>query len=183
MAGCRGVTMGQRSVLDERTLILNVTYQALSIVSVRRAILLVIADKAETLHEGGRRLRSERLDYAAPTVVRLLYHVKAPYRRAPLHRRGVFVRDGHVCQYCGRAAECLDHVHPRSKGGPHTWENVVACCRACNVAKGDTLPAESQFRLSRAPWAPESLAVAAAVRGVIPREWDVYLPSLLSLSA
>lgn len=174
----------RRSVLAQRTLVLNVTYQPLSIVSVRRAILLVVTDKAETIHAGDGRLRSERLELPAPTVVRLRYHVRAPYRRrAPLHRRAVFARDSHECQYCGRAAECLDHVHPRSKGGPHTWENVVACCKACNVAKGDTLPADSRFRLRRAPYAPEPLAVAAALRGEMPNEWETYLPQLLPMSA
>jgi len=172
------------SVLTDRTLVLNVTYQPLSIVSVRRALLLVIADKAETLHEGDGAVRSERLQLSAPSVVRLRYHVTAPYRRrAPLHRRAVFTRDGHECQYCGRAAECIDHVHPRSKGGPHAWENVVACCRSCNVAKGDTLPADSRFRLRRTPYAPEPLAVAAALKGRSPDEWDTYLPALLPMTA
>ena len=172
------------SVLTERTLVLNVTYQPLSIVSVRRAVLLVVADKAEIIHESGRTVSSERLALPVPTVVRLRYHVRAPYRRrAPLHRRAVFARDGHRCQYCGRPAECLDHVHPRSKGGPHTWENVVACCKSCNVAKGDTMPEESRFRLGRRPYAPEPLAVAAALKGKAPADWDAYLPSLLPLSA
>ncbi len=184
LAGGVGMSRDQCSVLSERTLVLNVTYQPLAIVSVRRAVLLVLADKAETVHEGARVLRSERLELAVPSVVRLRYHVRAPYRRrAPLHRRAVFARDGHVCQYCGRPAECIDHVHPRSKGGAHAWENVVACCRSCNVAKGDTLPAESRFRLRRAPYAPEPLAVAAALKGGTPQEWATYLPSLLPLTA
>ena len=172
------------AVLTDRTLVLNVTYQPLSIVSVRRALLLVIADKAETLHEREGVVRSERLQMAAPSVVRLRYHVSTPYRRrAPLHRRAVFARDGHECQYCGRAAECIDHVHPRSKGGPHSWENVVACCRSCNVAKGDTLPDESRFRLPSRPYAPEPLAVAAAIKGRTPDEWGTYLPALLPMTA
>lgn len=173
----------QCSVLAERTLVLNVTYQPLSIVSVRRAILLVVSEKAEIVHEGAGRLRSEHLELPAPSVVRLQYHVRAPYRRrAPLHRRAVFARDDHVCQYCGAVAECIDHVHPRSKGGPHSWENVVACCRSCNTAKGDTLPAHSRFRVPRTPYAPEPLAVAAALRGSTPHEWNPYLPALSPIS-
>ncbi|MDG2114794.1 MAG: HNH endonuclease [Actinomycetota bacterium] len=184
MAGRRGMSRGRRSLLSERTLVLNVTYQPLSIVSVRRAVLLVIGDKAEIVHEGTGRLRSERMSVAVPSVVRLQYHVRAPYRRrAPLHRRAVFARDGHTCQYCGAAAECIDHVHPRSKGGPHSWENVVACCRSCNAAKGDTLPAHSRFRVSHAPYAPEPLAVAAALKGATPDEWQSYLPALSRVSA
>ena len=168
-----------RSVLSERTLVLNVTYQPLSITTVRRALLLVLAGKADVIHARPRSIRSERLTMSAPSVVRLTYHARVPYRRrAPLHRRAVFARDAFRCQYCGSRAECIDHVYPRSRGGEHTWENVVACCRTCNVGKGDTLPSQSRYRLRRPPYAPEPLAVVAAMRGDAPVEWTDYLPSL-----
>lgn len=166
-------------LLTERALVLNVTYQALSIVAVRRAVLMVIGGRAEVVHAGAGVVRSERLRIPVPSVVRLHHHVRAPFRRrAPLHRSAIFVRDGNRCQYCGRAAECIDHVHPRSKGGAHDWENVVACCRACNVAKGDSLPGEGSFSPSCRPYAPEPLAVDAALRSRVPTEWHDYLPSL-----
>ena len=181
---CEVMSEDRGSVLAERTLVLDVGYRPLSIVSVRRALLLVLADKAEVIHATQRELRSEKLEIFAPSVARLQYQVGAPYRRrASLHRKAVFARDHYLCQYCGRRAECIDHVHPRSKGGEHTWENVVACCRSCNVAKGDTLPEHSQFRLRRVPHAPEPMAVAAALRTGVPPEWDTYLPNRLSLSA
>ena len=172
------------SVLAERTLVLDVGYRPLSIVSVRRALLLLLADKAEVIHESQNVVRSEKLEFFAPSVARLRYHVGAPYRRrAALHRKAVFARDDYLCQYCARRAECIDHVHPRSKGGEHIWENVVACCRICNVAKGDTLPEHSRFRLRRVPYAPEPIVVAAALRRGAPPEWNIYLPNLLPLSA
>jgi 5-methylcytosine-specific restriction endonuclease McrA len=178
------MSKGRGSVLAERTLVLDVGYRPLSIISVRRALLLVLAHKTEVIHASQYVVRSEKLEIFAPSIVRLRYQVGAPYRRrAPLHRRAVFARDDYLCQYCGRRAECIDHVHPRSKGGEHTWENVVACCRTCNVAKGDTLPEHSQFRLRRVPRAPEPMAVAAALRRGVPPEWDIYLPNRLSLSA
>ncbi|WP_419923161.1 HNH endonuclease [Candidatus Poriferisodalis sp.] len=168
-----------RSVLAERTLVLNVTYQPLSITTVRKALLLVLAGKADVIHSGSGRIRSPRMSIAAPSVVRLNYHARAPYRRrAPLHRRAVFARDSYRCQYCGDRAECIDHVHPRSRGGEHTWENVVACCRACNVGKGDSLLGDGRFRLRHVPYAPEPLAVVAAMRGGAPQEWKDYLPKL-----
>src|SRR5215217_1857451 len=81
----------------------------------------------------GNVFHSERAAFPEPSVVRLSYFVKVPYQaRVALNRRAVFARDGHRCQYCGAAAENIDHVIPRSKGGPHTWENVVAACRPCN---------------------------------------------------
>ncbi|HCB33702.1 MAG TPA: HNH endonuclease [Acidimicrobiaceae bacterium] len=171
-------------MLDARTLVLNVTFRPLSITTVRRAIVLVIGEKADVVCDGVGVVRSPSLSLAAPSVVRLRYLAPAPYRRrAPLHRRAVFARDAHRCQYCGRPAECIDHVHPRSRGGEHTWENVVACCRACNVAKGDTLPAQSRFKLPRRPFAPEPLAVAASPREPTPTEWLDYLPDLVSQPA
>ena len=108
------------SVLSERTLLLDVGFRPLSIVSVKRALLLLVANKAEMVHE--RRNRALGTASPFPSIVRLRYPVAAPYRRrAPLHRKAVFARDGNRCQYCGRQAECIDHVHPRSKGGEHKW--------------------------------------------------------------
>ena len=168
-----------RSILSERTLVLNVTYQPLSITTVRRALLLVLAGKADVVHTRPGAIRSSRMSMSVPSVVRLTYHARAPYRRrAPLHRRAVFARDAHRCQYCGSRAECIDHVHPRSRGGEHTWENVVACCRTCNVGKGDSLLSEGRYRLRRTPYAPEPLAIAAAMRPDAPAEWTDYLQAL-----
>ncbi len=66
----------------------------------------------------------------------------------------MFARDGWRCQYCGATAENLDHVLPRSRGGLHAWENVVAACRRCNAKKEDRTPAEAGFHLARQPYAP-----------------------------
>ena len=75
-------------------------------------------------------------------MVRLRRFVRVPYRpHAPLTRRAVFARDGWTCQYCAAPAENLDHVIPRSRGGKHTWENVVAACRRCNAKKENRTPA------------------------------------------
>ena len=142
-------------VLSERTLLLDVGYRPLSIVSVWRALLLLITEKAETVHESHHVVRSERLEVIAPSIARLRYQVAAPYRRrAPLHRKAVFARDAYLCQYCGRRAECLDHVYPRSKGGEHEWENVVASCGKCNLKKSDLLLTEVNMKLIKKPFTP-----------------------------
>lgn len=168
-----------RPLLQERTLVLNVTYQPLSITTVRRALLLVLAGKADVIHTRAGAIRSATLSFPVPSIVRLTYHARAPFRRrAPLHRRAVFARDAYCCQYCDKRAECIDHVHPRSRGGEHTWENVVACCRSCNVGKGDSLLSEGRYRLRSTPYAPEPLAVVAAMRGDAPSEWTDYLGDL-----
>ena len=101
---------------------------------------------------------SERLVIEAPSVVRLRRYVRVPYRpHAPLTRRAVFARDAWTCQYCGARAENLDHVVPRSRGGLHVWENVVAACRRCNAKKEDRTPVGGRLP-------PRAPAVRAARR-------------------
>ena len=113
-------------------------------VSSRRAVVLVLKEKAEIVHRNGAEVRSERRTVPVPTVIRLVHYVRVPYRAAaPLSRRAVFARDGHRCQYCSHAAENIDHVVPRSRGGEHAWENVVASCRSCNARKEDRTLAEA----------------------------------------
>jgi 5-methylcytosine-specific restriction endonuclease McrA len=165
-----------------RALVLNATYEPLCVVPSRRAVVLVLDHKADMLHDTGDALHSERLTVAVPSVIRLRQFVKVPYRRrAPLNRRGIFARDGHRCQYCGGAAESIDHVHPRSKGGEHIWENVVAACRTCNVRKRDRLLHETSMELRRQPVAPREMTWVVVAVGTVPELWAPYLhPATLS---
>ncbi len=117
----------------------------------------MLKDKAEVVVSNGLVFHSERLQIEAPSVVRLRYFVKVPYRaQAALTRRAVFARDDWRCQYCGESAENLDHVVPRSRGGAHTWDNVVAACRRCNSRKENRLPGEVGLRLHRRPFVPSN---------------------------
>jgi 5-methylcytosine-specific restriction endonuclease McrA len=159
-----------------RSLVLNATFEPLSVVPRRRAIVLVLADRAEVLHETGELVHSEHLALQIPSVIRLRHFVHVPFRRrASLSRRGVFARDGHRCQYCGAGAESIDHVVPRSRGGAHVWENVVACCRPCNAAKRDRLLEQTSMRLRRLPGPPRHSNWVSAHVGQVPLEWETYL--------
>ena len=159
-----------------RALVLNATYEPLCVVPARRAVVLVLDRKADVLHEGDDAFRSERLTVQVPSVIRLRTFVKVPFRRrAPLNRRGVFARDGHRCQYCGAAAESIDHVIPRSRGGAHSWDNVVAACRPCNVRKRDRLLAETTMCLPREPDVPRDLTWVVVAVGHVPGSWEPYL--------
>lgn len=161
-----------------RTLLLNASFEPLCVVSIRRAIVLVLKDKAEVVARNGAELHSERAAFPVPSVIRLTHFVRVPHRnRVPLSRRAVFARDGHRCQYCNRAAENIDHVVPRSRGGPHSWENVVASCRQCNSRKEDRLPGEAGFHLRRPPRAPHSSLWLAATAGSLDPAWEPYLPA------
>jgi hypothetical protein len=51
------------------SLVLNATYEPLGVVSARRAVVLVLDDKAEVIHTNGATFRSERLSIDAPSVI------------------------------------------------------------------------------------------------------------------
>jgi 5-methylcytosine-specific restriction endonuclease McrA len=157
-------------------LVLNATYEPLSVISSRRAVCLVLADKADIVHDSGAVMRSARRSLPMPLVIRLRYVVKVPYhRRTALSRRALFVRDDHRCQYCSGPADSIDHVMPRSRGGPHEWENVVAACRPCNLRKRDRTPDEANMRLARQPVRPRELAWIAVAVNRVPDAWMPYL--------
>lgn len=155
-------------------MVLNVTQEPLSVVPARRAVVLVLKEKADLVASNGILFRSERVEIAAPSVVRLRYFVHVPYRaRAALTRRAVFARDSWTCQYCGSTAENVDHVVPRSRGGLHSWENVVAACRRCNSRKENRQAHEVGLTLLRAPFIPrDGLRLSL---GRLEPEWEAYL--------
>ena len=160
----------------QRSLVLNASFEPLSVVSSRRAVCLLLADKAELLEADECVLRSEHLTLPSPTVIRLCYMVRAPRRRvASVSRRAVLVRDEYRCQYCGDSADSIDHVVPRSRGGSDEWTNLAAACRTCNSSKRNRTPTEAGMRLLRPCRAPRSSAWS--INGVhgIPDAWKPYL--------
>ncbi len=140
-----------------RVLLLNATFEPLTALSLRRAIVLVVCGKAEVVHGDptGLVVRSASNSLDAPSVIRLTAFVRVPYRaRVPLTRAALMRRDRYRCAYCGSRAETIDHVVPRSRGGAHTWENCVASCASCNHRKADRLLAELGWRLRVTPTTP-----------------------------
>lgn len=161
-----------------RALVLNATYEPLAVVTARRAVVLVLADKADSLDGSGQWFHAERLALEVPSVIRLRTLVRVDrHRELSISRRGVFARDGHRCQYCGDRAETLDHVIPRSRGGGHTWDNVVAACRPCNVHKADRLLPDTRLALRRPPVVPRRTAWVTVLVEQVPDAWRPWLPA------
>ncbi|HEX7132713.1 MAG TPA: HNH endonuclease [Iamia sp.] len=159
-----------------RALVLNVTYEPLSVVAGRRAAVLVLTERADVVHEGDEVLHSERLALPVPSVVRLRTLVKVPYQRhLSVSRRSVLARDAHRCQYCGSKAETIDHIVPRSRGGGHSWENVVAACRPCNLRKADRSLRDCGLQLRVPPGPPRRTLWVAAAVDAVPALWEPYL--------
>lgn len=159
-----------------RTLVLNAGYEPLSVVSFKRAVVLVLAGKAMVLAETGEQLRSADLSLATPSVILLVRYVRAPRRRSiAVSRRGVLRRDGHRCAYCGGQAATVDHVLPRSRGGADDWTNLVACCLRCNGMKGNRTPEEMGWRLRVRPLAPAGPVWALRGADAVDPLWEEFL--------
>ena len=116
---------------------------------------------------------------AVPRVIRLMHFDRHRRVRVPLSRRNIYLRDGNVCQYCGKkfptSELSLDHVIPLSRGGPSTWENVVCACLPCNVRKGNQLLEEAGLRLRRAPVKPKASPLGLLSPQRIHPSWRNFL--------
>ncbi len=160
-----------------RTLVLNAGYEPLAIVSFKRALVLVMNNKATVIERiDGDPVWGIRGVYDRPAVIVLTRYVRVPgSRRVPLTRRGVLRRDGHRCAYCATVATTIDHVLPRSRGGADSWENLVACCLRCNNVKGDRTPQEMGWELRWNPQPPRG--GQWVVRGTERADptWEPYL--------
>lgn len=138
------------------TLVLNASFEPLSTVTLNRAVVLVLQDKAvvEQAHPG-LSVRAATVELPVPRVIRLCRYVRVPFRRqAPWSRRGVLVRDQYRCAYCGKRATTVDHVLPRSHGGSDSWLNTVASCAEDNHRKAARTPEQAGMPLLREPFVP-----------------------------
>jgi 5-methylcytosine-specific restriction endonuclease McrA len=161
-------------------LALNASFEPLTIIPARRAVRLVLDQKAEILEaDPARVFRSPRTELPFPTVIRLVRFVHVPRRfRRQVTNTFLFARDDYTCQYCGRPRGRLkgrqfltrDHIVPLSRGGDNSWQNLVAACSPCNNRKGDRLPKEAGMRLLTKPREPNYVRLVWTVRRVTPTQ-------------
>ncbi|GFP19388.1 hypothetical protein HKBW3S03_00893 [Candidatus Hakubella thermalkaliphila] len=162
-----------------QVLVLNASYEPLNVTSVKRAVVLVLKDKAEPIEVlVQRKFRSERRSIPYPLVIRLVKYVRVPRNvRLRISKKAVLARDSYRCQYCGRENDYLtvDHVVPRSRGGESDWENVAAACPACNTRKGNHLLHEVSMSLIRKPMAPSYIVLILLEARTVHESWHPYL--------
>lgn len=148
------------NLLDMPTLVLNASFEAINVISARRAFTSVmkgiaVVEKSYPLSVRTGRGYKGVVSHPIPHVIKLVEYRRLPHRSRTLSRKGILTRDQNTCQYClaempaGRLE--LDHILPRSRGGPNTWENLVAACHSCNNRKADRTPAEAGMKLIRYP--------------------------------
>ncbi|MBV8424829.1 MAG: HNH endonuclease [Candidatus Eremiobacteraeota bacterium] len=159
-------------------LVLNFTYEALNITTFQRAVKLIFSGKAEIVHGRDRVLCSPTWELRMPSIIRMLYYIRRPMQKVALTKKNVLLRDDYTCQYCGVRGErmmTVDHVVPRSRGGPSTWENLVCACMRCNNRKNNRSPQDSNMKLQRRPKTPKYIPWIQIRRNTFPDEWHKFL--------
>ena len=141
-------------------------------------MLLLFRGKAESLENGRGQIRSAREVFDLPSIIRLVYMVKKPFVKRKLSKKEVFLRDRHMCQYCGERNKVLtlDHVRPRRQGGQQTWENIVSACIPCNHNKAGRTPREAGMTLLKLPKAPYPSPYYVLHGRTILEEWKKFVP-------
>lgn len=168
--------MAENSVQGRVLLLNGHTWEPLSIISIPRAINLLMAGKAIVVEESGRFLRTISDQFPVPSVVALRTYINVPRRQAHWSRRAVLVRDNFTCIYCaatpgtvvrgkalGKSDFTVDHIIPKSRSGKDTWTNTACACYHCNHRKGDRLPNEAGMRLAWEPKTPRTSYLVVAV--------------------
>lgn len=168
--------------MGQDVLVLNTNYEPLNVCTMRRAMALVMLGKAEVLELRDKPLRTCERSLEAPSVLRMRYTVRRPMPQLRLSRHSILARDNYTCQYCGVKGKDLtiDHVVPKWAGGPQTWDNLVACCRRCNLKKGDKTPQQAHMKLARKPKRPHFvpyLSLPVYLKAQDRNDWDFYLPT------
>ena len=147
---------------NQTILVLNASFEPLQFTNWRRAVVLLMKNKAKAL--SGR-------------VIRLINYIKLPYAKISQNRPSrtmIYKRDGHKCQYCGSTKNLtIDHIIPRSRGGEDTWENLVVACMPCNTRKGDKFLDETNMTLNTIPRKPFNKMLFSLDRSNVP-EWKEY---------
>lgn len=151
---------------SSRCIVLNASYEPLSVITAKRALLLILEGKAIVVEEHPHLVvRSVRQSFKVPVMVALKEFVKNRkifQSKASLSQRNLFLRDNHTCQYCNRHKSVFkhrefltrDHLIPESLGGKTSWENLVTACSTCNNKKADYLLEDTEMRLLKYPVAP-----------------------------
>ncbi|MCL4561416.1 MAG: HNH endonuclease [Chloroflexi bacterium] len=164
--------------MDAPVLVLNANFEPIHVCDIRRAIGLIMTDKASMVLNGRGEIKTVSRSYPLPSVIRLEKMIIRPRSRIKLTRREVFRRDNYTCQYCGRHSLDLtiDHVIPRHLGGKHTWTNVVAACSQCNHRKGGRTLEEAKMHLLRTPKEPPASAFYVFGRHLAENaEWEPFI--------
>lgn len=149
---------------NKLSLLLNDDFTPVNFVSPTRALGLLFRGRAEVVTVDGPSLwdityATPTKEYKAPATLRLKRKVPRISESPRFRRKALFNRDNWQCQYCGIELDdstvTIDHIIPKTQGGPRSWKNCVTACRKCNHKKGSRSLSESGLTLLRNPTQPK----------------------------
>lgn len=162
-----------------KTLILNADARPLSVVSIKRAVILDMGNANVTaLCYYDKILMSTSGEVKIPAVMMYSRYISIPFKRCP-SKRAIRFRDGNKCAYCNITL-CpeiftIDHIIPVSRfdnrNKANTWDNLVSCCQKCNLKKGNKTPDEAGMEMINKPRKVDRLFLIDNV----PKEWEKYM--------
>ena len=169
--------------MTDRVLLLNSSYEAISLISQERAIVLWYSGKVTVVAERDITWRSVSIAIKVPSIVKLVNYVRGLSGRrniVKMTRKNIMIRDNYTCQYCAKHYSPdklnIDHIIPKSQGGKSEWPNLVTACIDCNSKKDCRTPKQAKMTLRKQPVKPNFL-VFTIHRNVknVPEDWRSYL--------
>lgn len=183
-------------IVDQPCLVLNSAWQPIGFQPIGVCIATLLREMGCVIHpetyepltfeewverapSDQRMIKTSGQPVPAPDVIVLTEYGKRPPMKIGFNRQNLFKRDAYSCQYCGVSLPGselqVEHVFPRSRGGPTTWENTVAACDACNSRKADRLPNEAGMKLRKQPKAPTWTPAVRVPKGAMRPVWRQFL--------
>ncbi|MCK9210090.1 MAG: HNH endonuclease [Ignavibacteriaceae bacterium] len=159
-------------------LVLNQSYEPLTICNIKKALILLLLGKAEIVSKDQKKLvRTIHRSFPWPSVIRLASYISVPYKKVVLTRKNILRRDEFKCAYCGRSdiPLTIDHIIPKAKGGIDSWENLVAACTICNNKKGDRSPHDAHMKLQIKPFTPNHILFIKNSVRKLDESWKQYM--------
>ena len=165
------------AILNRRVLVLNQSYEPLMVIGAKRAVILLLNEKVDSLENYSEKIHSAYLTISLPSVIRLRDYARIRRKEIVLSRKNILKRDNHTCQYCGARSVpmTIDHIHSRKKGGDDSWENLVAACVPCNTNKGNKSLKDSNMELLKKPRKPTMILHLQKFVKQFQSSWRPYL--------
>lgn len=147
-----------QNIKNDKTLVIDSYFQPVMIITWKKAFCLLFTGKATVVKESNiKYINSTSKSFKFPTVIQIYAKINYNFK-INLNRWSIFARDNFSCAYCGNSFQkkdlSLDHIHPVSKGGKSSWENLITACYSCNQKKSNKSLEEIGFKMKFKPYKP-----------------------------
>ena len=165
------------NILSKKVLLLNSSYEPMMVVSGKKAILMIISNKVDTIEKTNHYICSSVLKLSFPSVIKLRSFIYINFKNIPLTRKNIIKRDNCTCQYCGKITKSItiDHIIPKDKNGKDLWSNLVSACNNCNSKKSNKYLSDTNMKLLREPVKPTYIYHLQKYLNKENNSWKPYL--------